>query len=30
MSKAPEITLPEPQLQQPKQAGDVEPFPSGL
>jgi hypothetical protein len=29
MSKAPEITLPEPQLQQPKQAGDVEPFPSG-
>jgi hypothetical protein len=29
MSKAPEITLPEPQLQQPRQAGDVEPFPSG-
>ena len=29
MSKAPEITLPEPQLQQPRQAGDMEPFPSG-
>ena len=29
MSKAPESTLPEPQLQQPRQAGDVEPFPSG-